>query len=320
MRLTIIALAVLAALGISMARAQEWPSRPVTLVQGFGAGGNTDSIARVLAEALSRALGASFIVEAKPGAGGRLASEAVAKAAPDGHTLVLLTGAHASSAAMHRKLRYDPLDSFAFVSLVGRFPFVIATRPDGPVRSLEDLVRVIREEPGKLTYSSAGFGSVQHLTGELLSLSAGGKLTHVPYRGGTQPLTDLMGGQIDLIFDTLTATIPGIEAGTLRGLAVTSRAPWPAIPTVPPVASRLPSFEVISWVGLAAPAKTPKAVIDKLRAALDAAARDPDVQRRLTALGVETGFSTPEEMRVFIEDQVKRWNAVIDQAGLQRHD
>ena len=202
----------------SAGRADPWPQRPITLIHGFGAGGNADSISRLVAAALSELLEVSVVVDAKPGAGGNIASEYVSRAAPDGYTLILLTGGHAVSAALYKKLRFDPVDSFTFVSLVGTFPFVVATRTDSPIKDLADLIAISRQSPGKLSFSSVGFGSTQHLTGELLALSAGGKLTHIPYRGGMQPLTDVLAGQIDLIVDTITVTGPAIKAGTLEGV------------------------------------------------------------------------------------------------------
>ena len=178
------------------ARAQTaWPSRPVTLSHGFGAGGNADSISRVVAAALSGELGQQVIVEAKPGAGGNLASEHVAKGNPDGYTLILLTGGHAVSAALYRNLRFKPVDDFAFVSLVGTFPFAIATSNDNAIKSIADLIEAARKAPGQVTFSSVGFGSTQHLTGELFAATAGIKLSHVAYRGGMQPLTDVMSGR-----------------------------------------------------------------------------------------------------------------------------
>jgi tripartite-type tricarboxylate transporter receptor subunit TctC len=207
---------------------------------------SADSLSRIVAAALPDSLGVPVIVDAKPGAGGNIASEFVSRATPDGYTIILLTGGHAVSAALYRKLRFHPVDGFAFISLVGTFPFVVATRADGPIASLADVIATARQQPGKLSFSSVGFGSTQHLTGELLALSTGGKLTHVPYRRGMQPLVDVLAGQIDLIVDTITVTGPAIKAGTLKGLGVSSAAPWPTLPNVPPIASELPGFEVKS--------------------------------------------------------------------------
>lgn len=314
---TILALALTCFYSASSA-AQTWPQKPLTLVHGFGAGGNADSVARLLAAALADTLGTSVVVDAKPGAGGNIAAEYVTRAAPDGYTLILLTGGHAVSAALNKKLRYDPVLDFSFVSLIGTFPFVVATRADSPITDMKSLIAAAKQAPGKLTFSSVGFGSTQHLTGELLAQSAGIKLTHVPYRGGMQPLTDLIGGQIDLIVDTITVTGPAISAGTLKGLGVSSAEQWPTLQQVPPIAGTLPGFEVKSWVGLAAPAKTPTDVVAKLNAAVAKAVSDPAFQAKLSQLGIRAGASSPEAMMSFVSSEAKRWNTVIDAAGIER--
>jgi tripartite-type tricarboxylate transporter receptor subunit TctC len=222
------------------------------------------------------------------------------------------------SAALYSKLRFDPVESFAFVSLVGTFPFVVATRPDSPIKTLSDLVETAQKQPGRLSFSSVGFGSTQHLTGELLALAANGKLTHVPYRGGMQPLTDVLGGQIDLIVDTITVTGPAIKAGTLRGLGVSSAAPWPALPDVPPIAARLPGFEVKSWIGIAAPAGTPPAILARLNEVLAKAVADPAFAARLDLLGIRAESSTPDGMKAFVAAEIGRWNDVVEKAGLEK--
>ncbi|WP_043833382.1 Bug family tripartite tricarboxylate transporter substrate binding protein [Muricoccus aerilatus] len=300
------------------ARAQSWPDRPITLVHGFGAGGNADVIARVIAAPLSESLGRPVVVEARTGAGGNIASEYAARATPDGHTLILLTGGHAVSAAMYRSLRFDPVEDFAFVSLVSVFPFVVATRADGPIRSLAELIAAARRDPGGLTFSSVGVGSTQHLTGELLAQMAGIRLTHVPYRGGTQPLTDLLSGRIDVMVDSVTVTGAAIAADKLRALGITSAAPWPALPEVPPVAAAVPGFEVVSWVGLAASARTPAAVVERLNGELRAALAQPAVRERLEGLGTQVSPTSPEGMRRFVSAEVARWTEVVARAGIER--
>jgi tripartite-type tricarboxylate transporter receptor subunit TctC len=300
------------------AQAQNWPQRPITLIHGFGAGGNADSVARLLGATLAETLGTTVVVDAKPGAGGNIASEFVTRATPDGYTLILLTGGHAVSSALNKKLRYDPIGGFSFVSLIGTFPFVVATRADSPITDLKSLVAAAKKDPGKLTFSSVGFGSTQHLTGELLALSAGIKLTHVPYRGGMQPLTDLIGGTIDLIVDTITVTGPAVQAGTLKGLGVSSSKTWPTLPQVAPIANELPGFEVKSWVGLAAPAGTPPDIVAKLNDAVAKAAADPAFQAKLTLLGIQAEASTSANMAAFVASESKRWNDVIDRAGIER--
>lgn len=300
------------------ALAQDWPSRPVILVHGFGAGGNADSISRVMANALSAELGQQVVVEAKPGAGGNLASEHVARAQPDGHTIILLTGGHAVSAALYKSLRFKPVDDFAFASLVATFPFVIATRAESPLKSVADVIEAARKDPGKLTFSSVGFGSTQHLTGELFAGTAGIKLTHVPYRGGMQPLSDLISGRIDLVVDTITVTGAAIRAGTIRGLGITSPQAWPALPDVPPIANVLPGFQVPSWIGIAAPAATPAPIVARLNAAIGKALQSGQVKEQLGFLGVKPEASTPDGMKSFVAAEIARWQSVVDKAGLER--
>jgi len=314
---TVCALAWMAADGRDT-NAQTWPQKPITLIHGFGAGGNADSISRLVAGALSEQLGVAVIVDARPGAGGNIASDMVARAEPDGTTIALLTGGHAVSAALYKKLKFDPVESFAFVSLIGTFPFVIATRADSPITDLAGLIATAKAQPGQLTFSSVGFGSTQHLTGELLSMTADIKLTHVPYRGGMQPLTDVLGGQIDLIVDTITVTGPAIKAGTLRGLGVSSAEPSPSLPGIAPIARQLPGFDVSSWIGIAAPASTPPAVIARLNEALRTTIASSAFRERLDLLGVRAQASSPAEMHDFVAAEIKRWASVIEKSGVQR--
>ncbi|WP_431285498.1 tripartite tricarboxylate transporter substrate binding protein [Humitalea sp. 24SJ18S-53] len=299
------------------ARAQEWPDRPIQIVQGFAAGGNADTIARVIAQPLSVALGKPVVVEGRTGAGGNIASEYVARARPDGYTLVLLTGGHAVSAAVYRSLRFDPVADFAFISTVSVFPFVVATSLGSPITDMPSLIARARANPGGTTFSSVGVGSTQHLTGELLAQATGIQLTHVPYRGGTQPLTDLMSGRIDLMVDSITVTGGAIRAGTIRALGVTSAAPWPGL-EVAPIAGTTPGFEVLSWVGLAAPAGTPAPIVQRLQAELARILQMPEIQRTLAGLGSEARASTPMEMRDFVAGQVRQWRDVVATANIER--
>ena len=303
---------------IAPATAQTWPDRPIALVQGFGAGGNADTIARLIATPLSEALGRPVVVEARTGAGGNIASEAVARAQPDGHTLILLTGGHTASAALYRALRFDPVADFAFISTVAVFPFVVATRADGPIQNLAGLIEQARRDPGGVTFSSVGVGSTQHLAGELLAQTAGVRMTHVPYRGGTQPLTDLLSGRIDLMVDSITVTGGGIRAGTVRALGITSREAWPLLDTAPSVAATLPGFEVLSWVGLAAPARTPQPIVDRLHAEVSRILGSAEMQERLARVGTLARASTPAEMRAMVTAQVAQWQRVVEAAGIER--
>ncbi|MDT2021431.1 tripartite tricarboxylate transporter substrate binding protein [Methylocella sp. CPCC 101449] len=317
-RRSVVAGLLASAAGSQSLLAQDWPRKPIVLVHGFGAGGNADSIARVMAGELSTALGQQVVVEAKPGAGGNIASENVARSEPDGYRIIMLTGGHAVSAALYKSLRFNPVDDFAFVSLVATFPFVIATHLQSPIKSIGDLIAAAKKEPGKFTFSSVGVGSTQHLTGELFAELAGIKLTHVPYRGGMEPLSDLMGGRIDLMVDSITVTGEAIRSGTIRGLGVTSREPWPGLTQVTPIAATLPGFEVRSWNGIAAPAGTPPDVMARLNGAIAKALQVPKVREQLGFLGVQPEATPPEAMRSFIASEITRWKGIVDKAGIQR--
>jgi tripartite-type tricarboxylate transporter receptor subunit TctC len=299
------------------ALAQSWPERPIQLVQGFAAGGNADTIARVIAAPLSAALGRPVVVEGRTGAGGNIASEVVARARPDGHTLILLTGGHAASAAIYRSLRFDPVRDFAFISTVSVFPFVVATAIDSGIADLAGLVARAKAAPGQVTFSSVGVGSTQHLTGELIAQQTGIQLSHVPYRGGTQPLADLISRRIDLMVDSVTVTGAAIRAGTIRALGVTSREPWPGLPAEP-VARAIPGFEVLSWVGLAAPAGTPDPIVARLQSELARILEAPEVRGALANLGSEARSSTPGAMRDFVAGQIATWQKVVAEAGIPR--
>lgn len=300
------------------AMAQDaYPSRPVRLVHGFAAGGNADTVSRIIADEMSRGLGQPVVVEPKPGAGGNIASASVAKSAGDGYTLVLLTGGHTVSAALYKSLAYDPIDDFVFISTITKFPFFIATR--NTFSSLKELITRAQASSDGLTFGSAGIGTTQHLTGELLALQSGARFTHVPYSGGATATTALLRGEIDMLIDTGTTLVGHSAAGTLRIVAVSSKDRWARTPEVPTVAEAvLPNFDVVSWTGLAVPARTPAAIVDKLRAELHRTVTVPDVQNRLRALDSEPAPSSGEEMRELIKRQIGVWTRVVQDTGLQK--
>jgi tripartite-type tricarboxylate transporter receptor subunit TctC len=301
------------------ASAQSWPTKPVTLVQGFNAGGNADTIARIVAEGLSRELGQPVVVEARTGAGGNLASGQVARAAADGHTLILLTGGHAVSAAVYKKLPFEPVSDFHWVGLVTTFPFVIATRADGPIKSLPDLIATAQKQPGTISFSSVGVGSTQHLAGELLQSMAKVKLNHIPYRGGTAPLQDVIGGQVDVLFDSVTVARAQAQAGRLRVLAVTSTDRNPQLPDAEPAAKTVPGFEVLSWTALAAPKDLPAPVADRLADALRKALAQPEVRQKLALTGgVPDSGTSSADTRRFVGEQVDKWKRVVNDANIER--
>jgi len=298
------------------ASAQDYPTRTVTMVQGFAAGGNADTIARVVADPLSQRLGKQVIVETRPGAGGNIASDHVAKSKPDGYTLIMLTGGHAVSGALYKKLPFDPVDDFQMLSTVGYLAFLVAVRADSPYKTLADMIAAAKASPGKLTFSSVGVGSTQHLAGELLAALAGIKLTHIPYRGGNAPMTDLLGGRLDMSIDSITVIGPQLASGKVRALAVTSPQPWWSHPQIPPVAQTVPGYDVRTWLGVAAPKGLPQPITTKLNTELRAVMADPATQARLKKLGMDVRSSTPDEMRTLVGTQMSQWKKVIADAHI----
>lgn len=303
----------------SMAVAQEaYPSRSVSLVHGFAAGGNADVISRIMADQMSKDLGQPVVVEAKPGAGGNIASSFVAKAPPDGYTMQLLVGGHTVSAALYKKLPFDPVKDYTFISTVVKFPFFIAVKA-GAYPSLQALIAKAKEKPGGLNFGSAGVGTTQHLTGELLAQRTGTRFTHVPYQGGSATITALLRGDVDFIVDTGTVIKSQAAAGLVDILGVSSRERWIHAPKVPTVAETVaPDFDIISWTGIAVPAGTPAAAVDRLGAEVKRALATAAVQEKLRALDAEPAPSTGAEMGELITRQIVTWTRVVEQAGLEK--
>jgi tripartite-type tricarboxylate transporter receptor subunit TctC len=319
MRLVASLLAVLA-LGASAAPAQSYPNRVIRIVHGFAPGGAADTLSRIMAEGLSRQLGQSVIVDAKPGAGGNIASDTVAKAAPDGYTLGLVTGGHAISAALYKSLPYQPVDGFEMISTLVYYALVIAVRSDYPAKTLGELIALAKEKPGTVSFGSVGFGSTHHLAGELLKTEAGIDILHVPYRGDSQAITALLAGDVPVIIGTSVLLAPQIESGTVRGLAVTSSRRSALLPKVPSASEAgLEGYDVRTWAGLLAPKGTPAEFIATLNKAVQVVLADPETRTRLeTAVGGEVRGSTPGEMRELVSSEIRRWMAVIDAAKIPR--
>jgi tripartite-type tricarboxylate transporter receptor subunit TctC len=313
---------LLGALAISIApvRAEDYPNRPVRIIHGFAAGGAADTLSRILANGLSKRLGQPFIVEAKPGVGGNIGSAAVAKADPDGYTIGLVTGGHAISGALYKSLGYDSVDSFAMISTVVYYALVIAVRSDFEAKSLKELIALAKAKPGALSFGSVGFGSTHHLAGELLDKTAGIQMVHVPYRGDSQTVAALLGGEIPVIVGTPVLLAPQIESGAIRGLAVTSPTRMRLLPNVPSAdEAGVKGFDVRTWAGLLAPKGTPPAIIARLNAAVRETLADADVKTALeTATGGEVQASTPEEMRDLVRSELAKWADVIKAANIPR--
>jgi tripartite-type tricarboxylate transporter receptor subunit TctC len=300
--------------------ADNYPSRPIRLLHGFAAGGAADTLSRIVADGVSKKLGQPIIVEAKPGAGGNIAADAIAKAAPDGYTIGLVTGAHAISAATYKRLSYQPAESFDMISTLVYYALVIAVRNDYPAKSLEELIAIAKEKPGALSFGSVGFGSTHHLAGELLKAMAGVDIVHVPYRGDAQAVTALLGGEMPIIIGTPVLLAPQIRSGAVRGLAVTSPTRTALLPDVPTVQEAgIKGYDVRTWAGLLAPQRTPPAIIAALNAATLEVLRDPEFKQRLeAAVGGEVRGSTPEDMKKLIETEIAKWSGVVEQAQIPK--
>lgn len=302
-----------------LARAQgPWPDRPITLFQGFGPGGNGDVLARLAAAPLGAALGQPVVVEARTGAGGNIASDLVAKSRPDGYTLALLTGGHTAGAAIYRRLPFDPVADFTFIASFVAFPFVLATRAGAPWKTLAELIAAAKAAPGTITWGTSGVGSTQHLTGELLAETVGMRWNHVPYRGGSAPLGDVMAGRVDCYLDTITTIGPGIRDGRLLALGITSPEPWPLLPEAPPMARTVPGFQVFSWAGIAAPAGLPAPIVARLNGEIHQAQQDPAIRDRMALLGAIPKADSPAEFTGFVTQQVATWRRVVAAAGIEQ--
>jgi tripartite-type tricarboxylate transporter receptor subunit TctC len=309
--------------GTGKAWAQPYPERPVRVLHGFAAGGNADAVARLVATELQKQLGQPFVVEPKPGAGGTLAADAVAKSKPDGYTLLVATGGHAIAAALYDKLPYDTLKSFQPVSALTTFPFLVTVNASSRynnLQDLQDLLAAAKAKPGTLNYGSAGIGTGQHLTGALLAHRAAVAMTHVPYRGDSGSVTALLGGEVDFVLTPPTAVIQHIRAGKLRAVGVSGNSRLAALPNVPTVAEQgLPNFEVRSWTSVLAPAGTPKAVVERLNAVLRTVLADDSLRMKLEeATGGDVKASSPEEVQAVIDADVKRWQQLVRDAKIQK--
>jgi tripartite-type tricarboxylate transporter receptor subunit TctC len=310
------ALALLA--GLAPLAAQDFPSRPIRFLQGFAPGGNADVITRVLGEEMAKSLGQPVVSEARPGAGGNLASEQAARATPDGHTIVLLTTAHVISPALYKSLNFDPVNDFEFISTVSDFPFFVVVNADSPHKSVQDLVAAARAKPGTITVGTAGVGTGQHMCSELFASSIGSKLVHVPYRGDAGAVTALLGSNVDFIIAPGTAILGNIQAGKFRALAISGSQRWAPLPDVPTVAETVsPGFEMMAWVGVGTTRGTPKPVVDRLNKAVRDAIALPSVEKRLRDLGGVPSSSTPAEMTQKVAAHVARWKDVARRAGIE---
>ena len=303
--------------GLFSAHAQTWPAKPVRIIVPFPPGGGTDLVARAVAQKLTDALGQTFIVDNRGGAGGTIGSEAAAKAPADGYTLgMAASSTHGAAPALYPKLGYDPLKDFAPVTLVVTTPFVMVVHPALPAKTAKDLIALAKAQPGKLNYGSAGTGSSNHLTVEMFDMMAQVKTTHVPYKGAGPALVDLMGGQVDFMINDMSSLIGHVNAGKLRALAVTSSKRNPRL-DVPALAETVPGYEAEAWYGVLAPAKTPTAIVSKLHDEIVKALRTTDLADRLKGQGLDPVGSTPQEFLAFMQRDIAKWTKVVKAAGVK---
>jgi tripartite-type tricarboxylate transporter receptor subunit TctC len=314
-----IAVAALVAVGFPH-MAAAWPERPISLVHGFGAGGNADVTARVVADRLAAHLGQTVIVEPKPGAGGRVAAGLIARAPADGYTLFMLPGGHAAAAALHERLPYHSIDDFTFVGLVTQIPFIVATFTDHPVKSVPELIAAAKASPEPLIYATSGVGTGQHLSAELFAAMAGIKLKHLPSKGGTAVPTMLLGKHIELGFEPPPTLLELLKDGKLRAIATTGPTRFFALPDVPTIGETIPGYEVTSYFGLAGPANLSAEVVGRLNAATVAMLKEPETIERLRVLGSVPLSSTPQGFKQRVAADIARWTKLVTDVGIKRFD
>jgi tripartite-type tricarboxylate transporter receptor subunit TctC len=298
--------------------AQTYPVKPIRFVVPFPAGGIADVFARVIGQKLNDAWSQPVIVENRPGAGGNIGAEAVAKAPPDGYTMVMGSiGTHAVNVSLFKKIPYDPIRDFAPVALVLEADGLLVLHPSVPANTVKELIELAKSRPGQIAYASAGNGTASHLAGELFKSMAQIDMVHVPYKGNVPAITDLIGGQTSLLFGTMPTVLPQVQAGRLKALAVTGSKRSPAAPNVPAIAESLTGFEVTNWIGVFAPAATPRDVVTRWNGEVVRVMQAPDTQARLTSEGANSPAKTPEEFGTYVRSEIAKWAKVIQQAGIR---
>lgn len=308
-------LAALAALSVG-AQADTYPSKPVRLMVPFPPGGPTDVLARIVAPRLAERLGQPVVIDNKPGASGMVGADVVARAAPDGYTLLVNASIHVINPSLYPKQPYDAIADFAAISNLADVPLVLAVNPKVPAQSVKDLVALAKSAKAPLAFASAGNGASQHLSGEAFKVAAGIDLLHVPYKGSAPALTDLIGGQVQLMFDSLPSAMPFVKSGAIRALAVTTSKRTPALPDVPTIAeSGYPGFSISTWYGVWAPAGTPAAIVQKLSGEIAAIVRQPDVRAQFEKLGAEPVGNSPAEFSAFTKAELTKWAGIVKASG-----
>ena len=306
-------------LAATAAAAQSYPAKPVRLIVPYAAGGITDVLARMIGQGLNEAWGQPMITENRPGAAGNIGTDYVAKSAPDGYTLLVNSGpTMAISSSLFAKLSYEPIKDFAPVTLAVVLPNILVVHPSVPVKSVRELIALLKSNPGKLNFASAGTGTVGHMAGELFKLMARVNMVHVPYKGAAPAVADLLGGQVDLFFDTIASSLPHVKAGKLRLLAISSAKGSPLLPGVPTISEAgLPGFDANPSFGVFAPSMTPPAVVNQLSTEIAKVLGRPAIKQQLENLGAEVTASTPEQFTSYMREEVAKWSKVIKDTGMK---
>jgi len=316
----VIAVMAMLALAAAPVMAQDYPQRPIHIIVSFGAGGGADIVARIIGQSMQDRLGQGVVIENKPGAGGTLGNDFVARAAPDGYTIGIMTAGQIIAAVLQKSLHYDTLTAFDSLGQVATASLLIVARPDFPANDVKDLIAAAKANPGKITFGSPGFGATQHLAGELFKQTAGIDFVHVPFRSSPEAISAVLSKQVDVIFDTVTAVIGQVQSGQLKALAVTGKDRFPAVSNVPTVieSGGLPGYDVTTWYGFFAPHGTPPEIVAKLNKTLNDVIADDAARERLSKAGVIVQGSTPEAFGAFMAAEYARWEKVRVAAGIEK--
>ena len=313
---TLLAAALATTALVLPAQAQTFPDRPIKIIVPFGPGGFTDVAARILQKELAPAIGQAVIIENKPGAGSTIGTAEVSKAKPDGYTLVMISTAHVISPHLYKQMPYDALRDFAPVMKIAEGPYVLVVHPSLGVKSVAELVALAKAQPGKVDYASSGNGSAQHLVGALFTTMAGANLTHVPYKGSSQAMNDLIGGQVKVSFVGVPNALPNLASGKLKALGVSTAKRYSEMPDVPTIAEAgVPGYDATIWLGLLAPPGTPREIVQKLNADITKILSTPDARKLMASAGVDVATSTPEEFARLMAAEMDRWGKVVRETG-----
>jgi tripartite-type tricarboxylate transporter receptor subunit TctC len=315
-RILLAAAALAASLGAVLAAAQSFPSKPIKIIVPFGPGGFTDVAARILQKELAPVIGQPIIIENKPGAGSTIGTSEVAKAQPDGYTLVMVSTAHVISPHLYKSMPYDPIRDFTPVMKLAEGPYVLVTHPSLPVKNVAELIALAKAKPDTIDYASSGNGSAQHLVGALFVAMSGAPLSHVPYKGSNQAMNDVLGGQVKVSFVGVPNALPSLNSGKLHALAVSTRKRYAELPDVPTLdEAGVKGYDATIWLGLLAPPGTPRDVVQKINAAVTKTLSTPEAKKLMTSAGVDVATSSPEEFGALMQSELDRWGKVVRQTG-----